>query len=122
MQPDEQPRWPSAFSSDHDSQRGRGSTRPSMMARSLPTCDERKPSMKIVGETIARLGLPTLMRAIGPDRSSRALIARWKHGDMNLELRASDAVRVAISLRGGHVIRQGHGVGSDIQQRSIRGA
>jgi AraC family transcriptional regulator len=89
----------------------RNAVMPEGITSSLPTCDERKPSMKIVAATIAGLGRPTLMRAIGRDQSSRALIARWKHGDVNLELGASDAVRVAISLRGGHVIRQGHGIG-----------
>jgi len=68
--------------------------------------------MKIVADTIAALGRPTLMRAIGADASSRALIARWLHGDANIELEPSDAVRVLLSLRGGHVVRQGHGIGS----------
>ncbi len=42
----------------------------------------------------------------------RALVARWQHGDAHVDLGTSDAVRVIISLRGGHVVRLGRGLGT----------
>ena len=68
--------------------------------------------MKILADTIAALGRPTLIRAIGPGCRSRAWVARWQFGDAQIRLDTSDAVRVILSLRGGHVLRQGGGAGS----------
>jgi AraC family transcriptional regulator len=68
--------------------------------------------MKILADTIAALGQPTLIRAVGPDCSSRASVARWQFGDAQIRLDSSDAVRVILSLRGGHILREGRGAGS----------
>lgn len=60
--------------------------------------------MKAFAETVAALGRPTLVRDIGENLP--ALVARWKHGDARVEANAPDAVRVCLSLRGGHTVRQ----------------
>lgn len=75
--------------------------------------------MKIIADTTAALGRPMLIRAIGPDCSSRAAIARWQFGNMQIRLDTSDAVRVVLSLRAGHVVRQGRGAG--ISQSIVAG-
>jgi AraC family transcriptional regulator len=63
--------------------------------------------MKAFAETVAALGRPILARNIGEDIP--ALVARWKHGDARVETSAPDAVRVCLSLRGGHTVRQVQG-------------
>jgi AraC family transcriptional regulator len=78
--------------------------------RSLPGRIEPIRSMKIIADTTAAVGRPVFIRAIGPERISRASVARWQYGDTQLRLDTSDAVRVILSLRGGHVVR--HGAGS----------
>jgi AraC family transcriptional regulator len=65
--------------------------------------------MKAFAETVAALGRPLLVRKIGPRVSPQALIARWKHGDARVETNAADALRVCLSLRGGHTVRLGRG-------------
>jgi AraC family transcriptional regulator len=78
--------------------------------RSLPARVEPIRSMKIIADTTAAVGRPIFIRSVGPERGSRASVARWQYGDTQLRLDASDAVRVVLSLRGGHVVR--HGAGS----------
>lgn len=69
--------------------------------------------MKIIADITTALGRPTLFRAIGPDGSSRASVARWQFRDAQIRLDTSDAVRVVFSLRAGqYVVRQGRGAGS----------
>ena len=63
--------------------------------------------MKAFFETVAALGQPLLARNIGPCGGPRALIARWQHGNAHVETSAVDALRVCLSLRGGHTVRQG---------------
>lgn len=65
--------------------------------------------MKAFAETVAALGLPILVRNIGTSIGPQALIARWKHGDARVETNAADALRVCLSLRGGHTVRLGGG-------------
>src|ERR1700692_181636 len=65
--------------------------------------------MKAFAETVAALGRPLLVRKIGPRVGPQALIARWKHGDARVETNAADALRVCLSLRGGHTVRQVRG-------------
>jgi len=64
----------------------------------------------------ALVGPPTLIRAIG----SRASVVRWQHSGALIRLDASDAVRVTLALRGGHILRQGRGVGNS--QRMAAGS
>jgi AraC family transcriptional regulator len=75
--------------------------------------------MKILADTTAALGRPMLIRAIGPACSSRASVARWQVGDRQVRLDTSDAVRVILSLRGGHVLRQGAGSSQRIVAGSV---
>ena len=63
--------------------------------------------MKAISETELALGLPILLRRIGPSAGPLASVARWKHGDCRVETNAADAVRVCLSLRGGHSVRHG---------------
>jgi AraC family transcriptional regulator len=65
--------------------------------------------VKAFAETVAALGRPILVRNIGTSIGPQALIARWKHGDARVETNAADAVRVCLSLRGGHTVRVGRG-------------
>jgi AraC family transcriptional regulator len=65
--------------------------------------------VKALAETIAALGHPQFIRSIGPSEDPPAIVARWKHGDAHVETNAADAVRVCLSLRGGHTVRQVRG-------------
>lgn len=76
--------------------------------------------MRILTDMIAVIGPPTLIRAIGPVCGSRASVVRWQHRGAQIRLDASDAVRVTLALRGGHVLRQGRGVGNS--QRMAAGS
>jgi hypothetical protein len=63
--------------------------------------------VKALSETVAALGRPVLFRSIGSIDGPQALIARWKHGDARVETNAADALRVCLSLCGGHTARHG---------------
>ena len=63
--------------------------------------------MKAFAETVAALGTPLLLRALRVGEGRQVLIARWQHGDARVETNAEDAVRVILSLRGGHRVRLG---------------
>jgi hypothetical protein len=76
--------------------------------------------MRILTDMIGVLGPPTLIRAIGVVCGSRASVARWQHSGAQIRLDASDAVRVIFAVRGGHVLRQGRGVGKS--QRMVAGS
>jgi AraC family transcriptional regulator len=69
--------------------------------------------MKLVAETIAALGAPVFMRTVGEESSPSAVIARWRHSGAEIDIGASDTVRVAMSLQTGqHVcLRTGKAVG-----------
>jgi len=86
---------------------------------SLPARVEPIRSMKIIADTTAAVGRPVFIRAIGPECSSRASVARWRYGDTQLRLDTSDAVRVILSLRGGHVVRHGVGSSQDVGAGSV---
>jgi AraC family transcriptional regulator len=77
--------------------------------RSLPGRVEPIRSMKIIADTTAAVGRPVFTRAIGPERISRASVVRWQFRDTELRLDTSDAVRVVLSVSGGHIVRQGTG-------------
>jgi AraC family transcriptional regulator len=61
--------------------------------------------MEVFEETVTALGPPLWVRNIGSGARPTALISRWKHGDARLEINAGDAMRVCLSLCGGHTIR-----------------
>jgi len=59
--------------------------------------------MKAVEETIAALGVPIFLLALGGEgRAKDAKIARWRHGAAVVDIAASDTVRVTVSLQSGH--------------------
>lgn len=87
--------------------------------RSLPARVEPIRSMKIIADTTAAVGRPMFIRAIGPECSSRASVARWQYGDTQLRLDTSDAVRVILSLRGGHVVRHGAGNSQSVRAGGV---
>lgn len=62
--------------------------------------------MKAVSETIAALGDPVFIHAVGNDPSPSVMIARWRHGSAEIDLAPSDTVTVAISLQGGEQVRR----------------
>jgi AraC family transcriptional regulator len=76
--------------------------------------------MRILTDIVAAVGPPTLIRAIGPVCGSRASVARWQHSGAQIRLDASDAVRVTLALRGGHIVRDGRGAGNS--QRMAAGS
>jgi AraC family transcriptional regulator len=74
--------------------------------------------VKALAETVAALGNPQFVRSIGPSEDPPAIVARWKHGDARVETNAADALRVCLSLRGGHTVRH---VGGTQAARTIVG-
>jgi diadenosine tetraphosphatase ApaH/serine/threonine PP2A family protein phosphatase len=62
--------------------------------------------MKPVAETIASLGTPMFMHTVGEGSSPSAVIARWRRDSAEVDVGASDIVRVAISLQDGQHVRQ----------------
>jgi AraC family transcriptional regulator len=60
--------------------------------------------MKAVAETIAALGVPILLQAMGDGPSPIAMIARWRHGNAEVDVAASDTVRVVLSLQDGQQV------------------
>lgn len=67
--------------------------------------------MKAVAETIAALGEPIFLHSWGPGPSPAAMIGRWRHGDAQVDVAASDTVRVAISLQDGQQVQRRAGGG-----------
>jgi AraC family transcriptional regulator len=65
--------------------------------------------MKPVAETIAALGTPVFMHTVGEGSSPSAVIARWRHRGAEIDIAASDTVRVAISLQNGQHVREQRG-------------
>jgi AraC family transcriptional regulator len=61
--------------------------------------------MKPLAETIAALGAPVFMHWVGHESSPSAVIARWRHGGGDVDIGASDTVRVVISLQDGPQVR-----------------
>ena len=74
--------------------------------------------MKLVAEAIAALGAPVFMRTMGEESSPSAVIARWRHSGAEIDIGASDTVRVAMSLQTGqHVcLRTGKAVDAQISR------
>jgi len=61
--------------------------------------------MKPVAETITALGVPVFMHTVGDGSSPSAVIARWRHSGAEIDIGASDIVRVAISLQDGQHVQ-----------------
>jgi AraC family transcriptional regulator len=61
--------------------------------------------MKPVAETIAALGAPVFMHAVGERASPSVVVARWRHSGAEIDIGASDVVRVAVSLQDGQNVR-----------------
>jgi AraC family transcriptional regulator len=61
--------------------------------------------MKPVAETIAALGAPVFMHAVGERASPSVVVARWRHSGAEINIGASDVVRVAVSLQDGQNVR-----------------
>jgi AraC family transcriptional regulator len=61
--------------------------------------------MKPVAETIAALGAPVFMHAVGERASPSVVVARWRHSGAEVDIGASDVVRVAVSLQDGQNVR-----------------
>jgi AraC family transcriptional regulator len=55
--------------------------------------------MKAVAETIASLGAPVFMHAVGDGQSPNAVIARWRHHGAEFDVSPSDTVSIAVSLQ-----------------------
>src|ERR1700761_2015884 len=61
--------------------------------------DERDEGlMQAVEDTIAALGRPVLLRALGSSAKPMAAIARWRHGPGVVDVPPSNAIRLAMSL------------------------
>jgi AraC family transcriptional regulator len=63
--------------------------------------------MKPFDETAAVVGSPLFIHTIGQPTEPAAVIARWSHNGAELDLSASDVVRVTIGLQDGAAVRQG---------------
>jgi hypothetical protein len=74
--------------------------------------------MKAVTETISALGTPIVMQAVGEGPSPAAMIARWRHGESEVNVAASDTTLVAVSLQDGQRVKQQ--VGQEVVSRTIR--
>jgi AraC family transcriptional regulator len=61
--------------------------------------------MKPVVEMIAALGAPVFMHAVGERASPSVVVARWRHSGAEVDIGASDVVRVAVSLQDGQNVR-----------------
>jgi AraC family transcriptional regulator len=61
--------------------------------------------MKPVAETIAALGAPVFIHAVGERASPGVVVARWRHSGAEVDIGASDVVRVAVSLQDGQNVR-----------------
>src|SRR5476649_1534562 len=79
---------------------------------------QRENEMKAVAETIAALGVPILLQAMGDGPSPIAMIARWRHGNAEVDVAASDTVRVVLSLQPGQKVQ--NRVGEATSSASIR--
>src|SRR5476651_1743724 len=79
---------------------------------------QREHEMKAVAETIAALGVPILLQPVGDGPSPVAMIARWRHGNAEVDVAASDTVRVAVSLQDGQQVE--NRVGDAISTANIR--
>ena len=55
--------------------------------------------MKAVLETIAMIGTPIFIQSVGEGPSLAATIARWRHGDAEVNIAASDTTLIAVSLQ-----------------------
>jgi AraC family transcriptional regulator len=60
--------------------------------------DEVERSMKAIEDTIAALGRPVLVRALGTSSVPTAAIGRWRHGPGIVDVPPSTAIRLAMSL------------------------
>jgi AraC family transcriptional regulator len=61
--------------------------------------------MKPVAETIAALGAPVFMHAVGERASPSVVVARWRHSGAEVDIGSCDVVRVAVSLQDGQNVR-----------------
>jgi AraC family transcriptional regulator len=74
--------------------------------------------MKPVAETIDALGAPVFLHTVGEGSSTNAVIARWRHGDAEVDIRPSDTLRVAISLQDGQHVH--HQAGNAASRANIK--
>jgi AraC family transcriptional regulator len=61
--------------------------------------------MQALEDTIAALGQPAFVRALGSPAEPKAAIARWRHGPAIVDVRPSDSIRLAMSLVDGRNAR-----------------
>jgi AraC family transcriptional regulator len=64
-----------------------------------------RPDMKPLAETIAAVGAPLFMHTVGRASSPVAVIARWRHGDVETDISPSDTIRIVVSLQDGQHAR-----------------
>jgi AraC family transcriptional regulator len=62
--------------------------------------------MQALEDTIAALGRPVLVRAIGAPSEPKAAIARWQHGRATVDVLPSNTIRLAMSLVDGRNARR----------------
>jgi AraC family transcriptional regulator len=65
--------------------------------------------MRAFEETVAALGQPAFVRAVGLPLPPRAIIARWQHGPAVVTVAPSDTIRLAMSLVEGRNARDSSG-------------
>jgi AraC family transcriptional regulator len=68
-----------------------------------------EPDMQALEDTIAALGRPVFVRALGTSSEPTAAIARWRHGPGVVEVAPSHTIRLAMSLMDGRNARSRSG-------------
>jgi AraC family transcriptional regulator len=61
--------------------------------------------MKPVADTIAAVGKPVFLHAVGEQSSPKAMVARWRHSGGDFDIAASDIVSVVVNLQDGVPVR-----------------
>ncbi len=77
--------------------------------------------MRALDDALSSLGAPMLLRPLGGSSEPAAAIARWRHGPTTVDVPASDAIRLVMTLVDGRDVRRpgGGALGDRAQAGSI---